>query len=307
MGKSDLVVKSNELIKASYTLGLVEQRLILMAIVQARETGEGITEKSLLTIRAQDYATLFGVTKQAAYMALAEAVETLFNRRVTVLKFIDDIREQVTVRWVTAMSYKPATGLIRLRFGVEVVSEIARLEENFTSYELEQVSGLNSAYAVRLYELLIQWRAVGKTPVFEVEAFREQLGVNRDEYRRMELFKRRVLDLSVTQINENTDIIVSYEQLKEGTKIIGFIFIFKQKAKAKAIEHEKPKTKSTSTESFGGREALLFRKISHKNPEITQKYVKEYAKKSELEIFQALEEIQENYTTPEDFNLEKSD
>jgi hypothetical protein len=59
---SELVVKSNALIQASYTLGLVEQRLILMSIVQARESGAGITAESILEIRAQDYADLFGVT-----------------------------------------------------------------------------------------------------------------------------------------------------------------------------------------------------------------------------------------------------
>ena len=31
-----------------------------------------------------DYAQLFSVTKQAAYMALSSAIETLFNRRATV-------------------------------------------------------------------------------------------------------------------------------------------------------------------------------------------------------------------------------
>ena len=55
MEKTELVVKSNELIKASYSLGLVEQRLILMAIVTARETKKGITADTLLEIRAMDY------------------------------------------------------------------------------------------------------------------------------------------------------------------------------------------------------------------------------------------------------------
>lgn len=35
----ELVVKDNALINASYNLDLVEQRLILLAIVEARESG----------------------------------------------------------------------------------------------------------------------------------------------------------------------------------------------------------------------------------------------------------------------------
>lgn len=308
MEKSDLVVKSNELIKASYTLGLVEQRLILMAIVQARESGKGITENTLLTIRAQDYAALFGVTKQAAYMAMSEAVETLFNRRVTVYQFIDDIYEQITVRWVTAMSHKPKTGVVRLRFGIEVVPEITRLEENFTSYELEQVAELNSAYAVRLYELLIQWRTAGKTPLFEVEKFREQLGVNKDEYQRMEHFKRRVLDLSIGQINEFTDIIATYEQIKEGTKIVGFLFKFKQKPKPVESPQKPKKLESPkASTSFAGLQLVLLNQIQKNHPEITEKYVRDYAEQSGLDVVQVLEKIRADYKAAEEFSLEKTD
>ena len=227
----EMVVKSNALIQASYTLGLVEQRLILMAIVGARETGEGISAESLLTVRAQDYAELFGVAKHTAYEALAGAVETLFNRRATVAVY-DKKRDRtrpMAVRWVTAMAYEEGEGSITLRFGHEVVPEITRLEANFTSYELEQVTDLRSAYAVRLYELLIQWRVAGKTPMFELAEFRKRLGILDDEYQRMDAFKRSVLELAVEQINQHTDITVSYEQHKTGRNITGFSFKLKPK------------------------------------------------------------------------------
>jgi len=228
---ADMVVKSNALIQASYTLGLVEQRLILMAIVGARETGEGVSAESLLTVRAQDYADLFGVAKHTAYEALAGAVETLFNRRATVDVY-DKKRDRtrpMTVRWVTAMAYEEGEGVITLRFGHEVVPELVRLESNFTSYELEQVAELTSAYAVRLYELLIQWRVAGKTPVFELAQFRMQLGLGITEYASMGDFKKRVLDYALAQINEKTDITASYEQHKTGRNITGFSFKFKPK------------------------------------------------------------------------------
>jgi len=39
--KNDLVVKDNVLINASYNLEVTEQRLILLSIIRARETGQG--------------------------------------------------------------------------------------------------------------------------------------------------------------------------------------------------------------------------------------------------------------------------
>jgi plasmid replication initiation protein len=306
---AELVVKSNALIQASYTLGLVEQRLILMSIVQARETGFGITAESILEIRAQDYADLFNVTKQTAYEALSDAVETLFNRRATVDVY-DKKRDRtrpMAVRWVTAMAYEQGEGSITLRFGHEVVPEITRLEENFTSYELEQVAGLKSAYAVRLYEMLIQWRSAGKTPVFEISHFRNQLGLGVSEYPTMGNFKARVLDAAVKQINEHTDIKATYEQHKTGRTITGFSFKFKQKSKP--IEQEKlskpnpPKNIST----LAGLELVLFKEITTNHPEITEKYVRDYAEQSGIDVVQALQKIKADYKAAEEFSLEKTD
>lgn len=302
----ELVVKSNALIQASYTLGLVEQRLILMSIVQARESGEGITAESILIIRAQDYASLFNVTKQTAYQALADAVETLFNRRATVDVY-DKKRDRIrpmAVRWVTAMAYEENEGLITLRFGHEVVPEITRLEENFTSYELEQVAGLKSAYAVRLYELLIQWRSAGKTPIFEINQFRSQLGLGVNEYPVMGNFKARVLDAAIKQINDHTDIKVAYEQHKSGRLITGFSFKFKQKSTATKAVTEQLTQPTKNLSALTGLELVLFKEIIITHPEITEKYVRDYAEQSGLDIFLVLKEIKKSYKSAENFNLE---
>jgi plasmid replication initiation protein len=90
---------------------------------------------------------------------------------------------------------------------------ITRLEERFTSYDIKQIGNLSSKYAVRLYELLMAWKMKGVVS-FELEDFREKIGLDSDEYRPMSNFKKFVLDLAVSQINEHTDITVSYEQKK---------------------------------------------------------------------------------------------
>jgi plasmid replication initiation protein len=80
---AELVVKDNALIQASYTLDTVEQRLILLAIAEARETGQGITENSLLEVHASSYINTFNVEKHTAYTVLRDASRSLFDRYVT--------------------------------------------------------------------------------------------------------------------------------------------------------------------------------------------------------------------------------
>lgn len=228
----DLVVKDNALINASYNLDLVEQRLILLAIVEARESGKGINANDPLEVHADNYINQFGVHRNTAYQALKDACKDLFARQFSYQekKSNGNIRN-VMSRWVSQIAYNDNEATVDLIFAPAVVPFITRLEEQFTKYELQQISSLSSAYAIRLYELLIQWRSAGKTPTIELQEFRKKLGVLDNEYLRMAHLKERVLELSIKQINEHTDITVKYEQHKKGRSISGFSFTFKQKAK----------------------------------------------------------------------------
>ncbi|WP_180034332.1 MULTISPECIES: replication initiation protein RepM [unclassified Acinetobacter] len=233
-----LVVKDNSLINASYTLSLVEQRLILLAILEARETGKGVDTETFLEIHAQHYADHFHVDVKNTYAMLSDAVMTLFNRQVTYMT-VDEKRnkpEKRVIRWVSGISYVEGAGIVKLRFAPEIVPLITRLEQNFTSYELMQVANLN-LYATRLYELLVAWRRTGKTPIIELNDFRSKLGILDQEYKLMHNFKNRVLDPAIKQINEHTDITVKVEQHKTGRSITGFSFKFKPKPQAK-VEKE---------------------------------------------------------------------
>ena len=226
----DLVVKDNALINASYNLDLVEQRLILLAIVEARESGKGINANNPLEVHAESYINQFNVARQTAYQALKDASKDLFARQFSYQEMNKRGNiENVLSRWVSEIRYIDAEATVKLIFAPAIVPLITKLEEQFTKYELQQVSNLSSAYAVRLYELLIAWRSTGQTPVIELEEFRKKIGVLDDEYTRMGNFKDRVLHLSIAQVNEFTDITVKYEQHKKGRSIYGFSFSFKQK------------------------------------------------------------------------------
>ena len=242
MGK--LVVKDNALMNASYNLDLVEQRLILLAIVEARESGKGINANDPLTVHAESYINQFGVARQTAYQALKDACDNLFARQFSYQEINErGNTENVRSRWVSEVRYVDAEATVKLIFAPVVIPLITRLEERFTQYEMKQISELSTGYAIRLYELLICWRTTGKTPVIELSEFRQKMGVLDSEYQRMHDLKKRVLEPALEQINEHTDITATYEQHKKGRTITGFSFKFKQKKKTEA---ETPKNSDSS-------------------------------------------------------------
>ena len=263
--KNEIVVKDNALINASYNLDLVEQRLILLAIVEARESKKGIDTNNALTVHASSYINHFKVEKHTAYEVLKNACESLFSRQFSYqFKNEHGNTEYVRSRWVSKISYVDNEAFVKLVFAPDVVPLITRLEQHFTSYEIKQVSQLTSRYAVRLYELLIAWRSVGKTPIFEIKEFREQLGVEESEYNRTEAFKRRVLEIAIDQISELTDITVKYEQHKKGRSIIGFSFTLIQKNINKKTKEQ--------FEKLTDKQILLFANKLAYDPEFSNTY-----------------------------------
>lgn len=240
MSNKDLVVKDNALIHAAYRLSLAEQRLILLSIVAARSAGLKVDEKRELEVHALAYTETFKVAKQTAYEALKEAAESLMKRSFSYEYRTEkgDLRTAKSA-WVQYIDYSAASGTIKLIFATKVIPLITQLEKHFTSYEMAQVSNLTSAYAIRLYELLMLWKSTLKTEVFDIEIFREKLGIEPSKYTTMSNFKARVLEPAIRQINATTDILASYQQHKTGRKITGISFSFSYKKAAQATSSKR--------------------------------------------------------------------
>lgn len=227
--KTDLVVKSNVLIEASYRLTLTEQRIILAAIVEARQSQKGLG-RGVLTIYAKDFSALFpDVEEGSAYGQLREAAGELFRRQVT----IHDIHPEsgkpriTEARWISSSSYIPGIGAVQIRIASEIIPYITRLEENLTRYRLERIAKLSSAHAVRLYELLLQYKGIGSREM-GLEWLKGTLQIG-EAYKSIKDFKKYVIDSSLKQINEHTDLSVTYENVKTGRAVTGLYFHISEK------------------------------------------------------------------------------
>lgn len=228
-----LVVKDNALIDASFNLSLVEQRLMLIAIVEAREI-QDLTPDTPIEIKASSYREQYNTDSSEAYKQLAEATKQLFNRQFS---YVDKYKgeDAITVsRWLNEATYINNKGTVVIYLNRNVISMISRLEANFTKYLLDQVSDFKSQYSIRLYELLIKYKDIGNSKKYTIDEIRSLLGIGVNEYKVLADFKKRVLDLAVKEINDKTDTTIKYEQFKEGRTISHILFkIGKKLAKKK--------------------------------------------------------------------------
>lgn len=269
MINNDLIVKSNSLIEASYSLSVVEFRLlqIVFAEVSKYEDSFGVMPNHEFRIHAEEYARIFDVDKNTAYEALRDASKRLFDRYFTYerIYWLPDKVEIVNSRWVQKVAYSSLSGHIMIQLTSDVIEMIGKLKSCFTQYKIKQICNLTSIYALRLYELTIQWLSTRKTPVFETDEFREKLGLLKNEYTRMSNFKARVLEPAIEQINANTDINLKYHQHKKGRVITGFSFTVIAKKKKSIVQDKVAEISNKMTDTEDKKER---RKITKSQAEL---------------------------------------
>ncbi len=229
--KNELVVKSNRLIEASYRLGLNEQRIILYAICRCREEQKGLSPDLPVTITASAFLKQFpSVEKGSVYGQLKEAMNSLYSRTVTIHD-IDPATQKPRVRetrWINDKAYIDGAGHIQISFTPLVIKYITRLEAEFTSYQLEKVGQMTSAHAIRIYELLAQNKEIGQRTL-NLAALRETLQIPPEEYKLTANLINRVIEPAVKQINDYSDLSISYKTVKTGRAITDFAFKIKNK------------------------------------------------------------------------------
>lgn len=227
-----LVVKDNALIDASFNLSLIEQRLMLLAIVEARELSI-LSPETPIEVKASMYMEQYKIDERNAYKQLSDASKQLFNRQFSYIDRYENTDAVTVSRWVNEVTYVNDKGMVVMYLNRNVISMISRLEEQFTRYHLNQISDLKSQYSIRLYEILIQYVSLGNSKKYGINELRSLLGIGVDEYKAMSDFKKRVLDLAVNEIKEKTDISVKYEQYKSGRIISHVNFKITKKANKK--------------------------------------------------------------------------
>src|SRR5690606_36062688 len=140
-----LVVKDNALIDASFDLSLVEQRIMLLAIVEAREVDK-LTPNTAIEIAVSNYVQQFKADTNRIYSIIKDAARTLKRREFSYLDRYKGQPAYTTANWVNKVTYIDNNGMVVLYLSEEVISLISRLEEQFTKYHLEQVSNFKSKY-----------------------------------------------------------------------------------------------------------------------------------------------------------------
>ncbi|CAG7651230.1 replication initiation protein [Paenibacillus allorhizosphaerae] len=237
MKNTSLVVKSNDLVEASYKLNLVELRIVFALIATVSPDD---TNFKRYQFKVSDFAKLIGVKNKNIYTQIKEYTYGLMSKPFY-------IGENLQVNWLASAEYLPNEGIIELEFSEKLKPFLLQLKEKFTAFKLKDILKLKSAYSMRIYELMKQYEKIGYRQ-FTLEKLKKTIGLDLDEYPVYYDFKKRVILTAQKEINELTDINIEFEEIRESKKVTKIKFNISSKDNPKKEAIAPP-----SEESLGGR------------------------------------------------------
>ena len=216
------VYQSNKLVESSYTLTLQEKRIVLFA-ASLIDSQKAPPKDGLVMITADSFAAVFGIERRHAYGILSEGIERLWGREI---RRYEGDKEVESMRWIYHKNYIEGEGRVELGFSPTILPHLTMLNREFTGYQLKHIAQLTSFYAFRLYELMVQHKRFGSRE-FELTRLRTLLNMG-SKYPNVKDFRKYILDPSIKEINQHTDIGLFIEPQRKGRSIVGFLFLIKQ-------------------------------------------------------------------------------
>ena len=224
----DWVVLQNRVVECFKSMTLDEKRLFIMATPLARTTN--VSSGEPIFISTEEFASACGLEITGAYTALGIATKKLFDRY---FGYVRADKKKVSIRWMYKTAY--GEGGAELYFTDEVLLLLREFDalNPYTKYKKEVVLRLKKDYSLDFYHLAKKHQTMGGFQISLDELF-EQLGLP-GSYQDLSNLKKRVIKPSLDEITVNTDIDLSYENVKRGRSVVGFKFTVKEKPKPKLI------------------------------------------------------------------------
>lgn len=233
--RNAVVTKANAMIqKTRYSLSLQEQKIVLFLISKIQPDDTFLTE---YIFNIKEFCHVCGITA-TNYDDIKDTL--LHLKKKAFWLTINDQGTESCVDWFSTIRINKRSGIVKMKFHEDLHPFLLELRQNFTSFSIYPTLVMKSRYSIRLYELLKSYSNLSEW-VFDLDLLKRKLDAN---YIKFFDFRRRVLDVSMAEINRYTELDISYQPIKDNSRQYNKIrFFINIKAPFFALQAEKEVSK----------------------------------------------------------------
>ena len=211
------IIKGNDLIQAKRSLHLTsrEKKLVSYMVACVSPYDDDFKEYAF---PVSEFATFFNITDKNVNKEYERIATGIMSKPFTV----ENEFEKFTACWLAEAAYDKRTKEMRFRFTPRLKPYLIKLKKYYTRYRMINLIHLENCHSEAMYELLKQFENIGKRRL-DLEELRSILGLGK-KYPLYSNFRAKVLEPTVEEINQFTDISVSYKEEKKGRKVVAILF-----------------------------------------------------------------------------------
>lgn len=229
------VRQDNRLVESRFSSHMTEreQKIFAFIISETKKADLELFKENRnkqIDLSAKDFAYILKTSVTSIYRD-AEALSSSIQQKRLKIKYIGsdakEAFEEITV--IPYMRYE--SGTLSITVNSHILKYLLDIKEKYTSFRLEHILRLGSAYAIKVYQLLKQYEnSPWKSRIFTVAELKDILGLSDVKcYAQYGQFKRDVIEKSKKHINQFTDITIDYEEIKLGRSVNQLKFHIKSK------------------------------------------------------------------------------
>ena len=223
------IVKANSFIeKGRDTFSLTQQKAILLALSKINPSTDnkdyiGIKEVSIREILGKNTKDKIAGSE---YLQVKDSLEDLPNHGIQMKS--NTANKWKSTGFISSAEKLEGSDVIEIKFDSSAYQYLIGLKQ-YTEYLLSHVYQFENRYSLKIYEICKQYLSFGKREI-EYSYLRELLTIEKyTTYDSFANFRNKILNKVIKDINEYSDMEISFEEKKKHRKVEAVIFHFKQK------------------------------------------------------------------------------
>lgn len=179
----------------------------------------------------KDFQAITGVRQEHASREIKKVAKGLLSKVIVTPHPLkpDDINSFKAFTWFTDIEYISTTGIIKLKVNDSAIERLVAFVK-YSHINFEHVIKIQNHNAIHTYltlKILLDSSRTN-TVTITINEYKQRLGLDK-KYRNLSEFRKYVLEVIEKEVNEYTDLNLSYELIKEGRSYTKIRFNFDYK------------------------------------------------------------------------------